>query len=82
MLNLALFRSLDDHEDDANRARYRASDDKETWARISVGELDRCYSSLCFFDAEAMRFICCSAGTGSGGGTEHGLSLGSLAAAP
>ncbi len=39
---------LDDCEDDATRARYRASDEKENWAHISVSELNRCYSSLSY----------------------------------
>ena len=47
---------LDDYDDDATRARYRASDEKEDWARISVGDLNRCNSSLSFFDADGMRF--------------------------
>jgi hypothetical protein len=47
---------LDDYEDDDTRARYRATDQKEDWSRIPVSELNRCNSSLSFFDAEGMRF--------------------------
>jgi hypothetical protein len=47
---------LDDYEDAATRARYRASDEKEDWSRIPAEELNRSYSSLSFFDAEGMRF--------------------------
>ena len=42
---------LDDYDDAATRARYRASDEKEDWSRIPAAELNRCYSSLSFFDA-------------------------------
>ena len=47
---------LDDYEDDATCARYRENDEKDDWSRIPVGELNRCNSSLSFFDAEGMRF--------------------------
>jgi hypothetical protein len=47
---------LDDHEDEQTCARYRANDEKEDWSRIPVEELNRCNSSLSFFDAEGMRF--------------------------
>jgi hypothetical protein len=43
----------------ANRkklAELRASDEKDDWSAIPAAELDACYSSLSFFDAEGMRF--------------------------
>lgn len=46
----------DDHADDATLAAYRARDEKEDWSRIDPALLDRCTSSLSFFDAEGMRF--------------------------
>ena len=47
---------LDDYEDAETCARYRADDEKEDWARLSSETLQRCYSSLSFFDADGMRF--------------------------
>jgi hypothetical protein len=47
---------LDDYADDRALASYRAQDEKNDWSAISVIDLDRCYSSLSFFDADGMRF--------------------------
>ena len=47
---------LDDYADEATCARYRDSDEKEDWTRISFESLCHCNSSLSFFDAEGMRF--------------------------
>ncbi len=47
---------LDDHADEATCATFRDSDEKQDWKRLSVDELNRCNSSLSFFDAEGMRF--------------------------
>jgi hypothetical protein len=47
---------LDDHEDAQACATYRANDEKDDWSRISIDELNACYSSLSFFDAAGMRF--------------------------
>ncbi len=47
---------LDDYADECTLASYRAQDEKNDWSAIPVAELDRCYSSLSFFDAEGMRF--------------------------
>jgi hypothetical protein len=47
---------LDDYADAETLTRYRAGDQKEDWSRISVSDLNRCASSLSFFDAEGMRF--------------------------
>lgn len=47
---------LDDYASAETCAAYRANDEKDDWSRIPVGELNACYSSLSFFDAEGMRF--------------------------
>lgn len=47
---------LDDYADSRTLATYRARDEKQDWSAISTADLDRCYSSLSFFDAEGMRF--------------------------
>jgi hypothetical protein len=47
---------LDDYADRQTLAQYRAKDEKLDWTRIGVTELNRCHSSLSFFDAEGMRF--------------------------
>ena len=55
-IGLKQAQGIDDYEDEATCASYRASDEKEDWTRIPVSELNRCNSSLNFFDAEGMRF--------------------------
>lgn len=47
---------LDDYADAATCAAYRANDEKDDWHRIPAEALNRCNSSLSFFDAEGMRF--------------------------
>lgn len=47
---------LDDYADERTLATYRAQDEKHDWSAIPVADLDRCYSSLSFFDADGMRF--------------------------
>lgn len=47
---------LDDYADAETCAAYRANDEKENWHRIPAEALQRCNSSLSFFDAEGMRF--------------------------
>jgi len=47
---------LDDYADAATCAGYRAQDEKDDWHRIPAEALNRCNSSLSFFDAEGMRF--------------------------
>lgn len=47
---------LDDYADDRQLAEYRVQDEKVDWPAISADDLNRCYSSLSFFDAEGMRF--------------------------
>ena len=48
--------AIDDYETDFVRAENRRSDEKFDWQAISRDDLNRCYSSLCFFDADGMRF--------------------------
>jgi hypothetical protein len=47
---------LDDHENEATCRAYREQDEKHNWERIPIEALNRCHSSLSFFDAEGMRF--------------------------
>ena len=47
---------IDDYADAQTRAAYRASDERDDWRRIPADALNRCHSSLSFFDAEGMRF--------------------------
>lgn len=47
---------LDDYDNDATRAAYRANDEKDDWRRIPIETLNHCHRSLSFFDAEGMRF--------------------------
>jgi hypothetical protein len=47
---------LDDYDDATTRAQYRSGDEKEDWRKIPADLLNRCNSSLSFFDAEGMRF--------------------------
>jgi hypothetical protein len=47
---------IDDYADLGTQASLRARDEKRDWSAIPVADLDRCYSSLSFFDAEGMRF--------------------------
>lgn len=47
---------LDDYADEKTLQSLRAQDEKVDWSRLAVDQLDRCHSSLSFFDAEGMRF--------------------------
>jgi hypothetical protein len=47
---------VDDYADECTLASYRAQDEKDDWSAIPIADLDRCYSSLSFFDADGMRF--------------------------
>jgi hypothetical protein len=47
---------LDDYEDEATCAAFREGDEKEDWRVIATADLNRCNSSLSFFDAAGMRF--------------------------
>ena len=48
--------AIDDYETEELQQRYRESDEKKDWINIPHEELQRCNSSLSFFDAEGMRF--------------------------
>jgi hypothetical protein len=47
---------LDEYADPQTVAAYRAQDQKQDWSGIPVANLNRCHTSLSFFDAEGMRF--------------------------
>jgi len=47
---------LDDYASEEKCAEYRASDEKNDWQAMGSDEINRCNSSLSFFDAEGMRF--------------------------
>lgn len=47
---------IDDRENEATCAAYRAKDEKEDWSRIPLPELNHWQSSPSFFDAAGMRF--------------------------
>jgi hypothetical protein len=48
--------ALDDYADEAAIAEHRLRDEKEDWTRLTIEDLNRCHSSLSFFDADGMRF--------------------------
>lgn len=48
--------ALDDYLTGELRQKERGRDEKALWCRLSADDLNRCSSSLCFFDAEGMRF--------------------------
>lgn len=48
--------AIDDYAGDSTRKKYRLKDEAHDWQRIDSNDLQRCYSSLCFFDASAMKF--------------------------
>jgi hypothetical protein len=48
--------AIDDYKSNAERAASRTKDEKDDWSAIDVDSLNRCYSSLHFFDAEGLRF--------------------------
>jgi len=48
--------AMDDYEDETTQKRHRSKDEKLDWSRISAETLNRCESSLSFFDADGMRF--------------------------
>jgi hypothetical protein len=47
---------LDDYADKKTILKLREKDEKENWDKIPFEDLERCESSLCFFDAKGMRF--------------------------
>ncbi len=48
--------ALDDYAGPERQAECRVDDEKVDWSAIPADKLNSCYSSLCFFDAEGMRF--------------------------
>jgi len=48
--------AIDDYEPKLIQEEKRATDEKEDWTSISHQDLQRCHSSLSFFDAKGMRF--------------------------
>ncbi len=47
---------IDDRLPPEECEKIREKDEKQDWRKLSVLDLYRCSSSLCFFDAEGMRF--------------------------
>jgi len=47
---------LDDYASEEKCAEYRARDEKFDWQVLRTEDLNKCNSSLSFFDAEGMRF--------------------------
>lgn len=48
--------AIDDYESEEVRAEHRERDQKEDWRMLDYDDLQRCHSSLSFFDADGMRF--------------------------
>ena len=48
--------AIDDYEDKDTQQKQREKDEKNDWSKISTEDLNRCESSLSFFDANGMRF--------------------------
>ena len=48
--------AIDDYKALEQRKLQRSNDEKESWQIIPVSELNRCNSSLSFFDEKGMRF--------------------------
>lgn len=48
--------AIDDYETKIVQKRNRRKDEKEDWNRLNYEDLQRCQSSLSFFDADGMRF--------------------------
>ena len=48
--------AIDDYEPKKVQIKNRKKDEKEDWSLISHNDLQRCHSSLSFFDADGMRF--------------------------
>ena len=48
--------AIDDYEPEEVRKRNRDRDEQEEWTRLSYEDLQRCHSSLSFFDVEGMKF--------------------------
>ncbi|UJB67644.1 hypothetical protein HRE53_13145 [Acaryochloris sp. 'Moss Beach'] len=48
--------AIDDYATEEEQKRNRDKDEKEAWNRLNCEDLQRCHSSLSFFDAEGMKF--------------------------
>ena len=48
--------AIDDYESQEVQNKNREKDEKDDWSLLSNDELQRCHSSLSFFDADGMRF--------------------------
>ena len=48
--------ALDDYATEDIRRTARGRDEMESWESIASDHLNACHSSLCFFDAQGMRF--------------------------
>lgn len=48
--------AIDDYESENVRRKKRETDEKDDWSSFTPDELQRCHSSLCFFDANGMKF--------------------------
>ncbi len=48
--------AIDDYESKEVQEINRNKDEKQDWSLLDADELQRCHSSLSFFDAEGMRF--------------------------
>ena len=48
--------AIDDYQSSEGQAKARQKDEKVNWKLLNYNELQRCYSSLSFFDADGMRF--------------------------
>ncbi len=48
--------AIDDYQSSEGQAMARQKDEKENWKQLNYNALQRCYSSLSFFDADGMRF--------------------------
>jgi hypothetical protein len=55
-IGLLQAQGLDEYADERTLASYRVQDEKHDWSAIPVADLDQCSTSLCFFDADGMRF--------------------------
>lgn len=47
---------MDDYADGKTILELRRKDEKDDWRKMSFEDMNRCYSSLSFFDAKGMRF--------------------------
>ena len=48
--------AIDDYQTEEVQNKERERDEKEDWSTLESSVLQRCHSSLCFFDADGMRF--------------------------